>query len=120
MATFEEIPAQAHTCDAALARAFDFLGKRWNGVLLGTLIAGAASFSELSRSVAGISDSMLSERLSELAGAGLVHRRVDPGPPVTVTYQLTFAGEALLPALHELSVWAAANLSGADEALPHR
>ena len=34
------------TCDGALARAFEFLGKRWNGVILGTLTRGPAAFSE--------------------------------------------------------------------------
>ena len=27
---------EPRACDAALSRAFEFLGKRWNGVLLGT------------------------------------------------------------------------------------
>ena len=31
---------EPRACDAALSRAFEFLGKRWNGVLLGTLIQG--------------------------------------------------------------------------------
>jgi DNA-binding HxlR family transcriptional regulator len=98
-------------CDSALVRAFDFLGKRWNGVILGTLINGPASFSELRRSVGGISDSVLSERLTELAGAGLVLRTVDTGPPVAVGYTLTPAGTALLPALRELTTWSTTNLS---------
>jgi DNA-binding HxlR family transcriptional regulator len=97
-------------CDAALARAFGFLGKRWNGVILATLLSGPGGFSELRRAVAGISDSVLSERLSELCGAGLVERKVEDGPPVAVDYQLTAAGQALLPALNELSAWAAVNL----------
>jgi DNA-binding HxlR family transcriptional regulator len=106
-----EVGARPHACDVALARAFDFLGKRWNGVLLGSLAGGPASFSELSRAVSGISDSMLSDRLSELVAAGLVRRDVAGGPPVTVSYHLTPAGEALIPALNELSMWAAQNLS---------
>lgn len=97
-------------CDAALARAFDFLGKRWNGVLLGTLVSGPASFTQLKRSVAGISDSVLSDRLSELCKAGIVQRVVVEGPPVGVDYRLTPAGLALVPALHELTIWAAENL----------
>ncbi|CAM5618055.1 MULTISPECIES: helix-turn-helix domain-containing protein [Streptomyces] len=101
---------EERACDAALARAFEFLGKRWNGVLLGTLMEGSASFSELRRAVAGISDSMLSERLSQLGAAGLVERVIDGGPPVAVTYTLTPAGAALLPALKELSAWAENNL----------
>ncbi len=97
-------------CDAALRRAFQFLGKRWNGVLLGTLVQGPAGFAELKRAVAGISDSVLSDRLAELGRAGLVQRTVDEGPPVAVTYQVTEAGHALLPALDALTKWAKANL----------
>jgi DNA-binding HxlR family transcriptional regulator len=100
-------------CDAALVRAFDFLGKRWNGVILGTLISGAASFSELRRGVVGISDSVLSERLTELAAAGVIQRTVEVGPPVSVAYALTESGKALLPALRELTAWSSANLTSA-------
>lgn len=98
-------------CDAALARAFDFLGKRWNGVLLGTLLQGPAGFAELKRAVHGISDSVLSDRLAELAKAGLIRRMVEEGPPVAVIYQVTEAGYALLPALEALTRWAEVNLS---------
>lgn len=98
-------------CDSALARAFDFLGKRWNGVILGTLSSGPLGFSELKRAVGGISDSVLSERLTELAGAGIVDRTVEVGPPVSVSYCLTASGLALLPALDEIAAWANSNLS---------
>lgn len=98
-------------CDGALARAFGFLGKRWNGIILATLMNGPAGFSELRRAVAGISDSVLSERLTELGNAGLVERNVDDGPPISVEYRLTGSGQALLPALHELTVWAEKNLT---------
>jgi DNA-binding HxlR family transcriptional regulator len=101
---------EPRTCDAALARAFAFLGKRWNGVILGTLLNGPAGFSELRRAVAGISDSVLSERLSELTGAGLIERSVAEGPPIAVSYALTTSGKALLPALGELTTWASENL----------
>jgi DNA-binding HxlR family transcriptional regulator len=97
-------------CDRSLVRAFEFLGKRWNGVILGTLLSGPAGFSELRRAVAGISDSVLSERLAELGKAGLVERSVDEGPPVAVSYRLSSSGQALLPALHELSSWADTNM----------
>lgn len=105
-----ELDHEPPTCDAALARAFSFLGKRWNGVLLGTLVQGPAGFAELKRAVAGISDSVLSDRLSELVCAGLVERRVDEGPPLAVTYRASTAGQALVPALDALASWASANL----------
>ena len=92
--------------DAALVRAFDLLGKRWTGVLLGTLSGGPAGFRALARAVDGISDSMLAERLGELCDAGLVTRTVTQGPPLSVTYTLTDAGRALLPALEQITRWA--------------
>jgi DNA-binding HxlR family transcriptional regulator len=100
----------APRCNRALVRAFDFLGKRWSGVVLASLAGRPAGFSELARSVNGISDSVLSDRLSELVGAGLVERTVGPGPPITVAYALTPAGEALAPALEALATWASDNL----------
>jgi DNA-binding HxlR family transcriptional regulator len=103
---------EPRACDAALTRAFQFLGKRWNGVLLGALVQGPAGFAELKRAVGGISDSVLSERLTELAGAGLVQRQVDEGPPIAVSYQVTAAGRALIPALDALTSWASTNLPG--------
>ena len=96
--------------DAALARAFVFLGKRWNGVVLGNLREGPAGFRELSRAIGGISDSVLSDRLSDLAGAGLIARTVDEGPPLAVSYALTERGNALIPALEQISLWAQEHL----------
>ncbi len=102
------------SCDAALARAFGFLGKRWNGVLIGSLVGGPAGFAQLGRSVVGISESVLSDRLSELTRAGVVERKVHDGPPVTVTYELTPCGEALVPALRALARWANESLPPTD------
>ena len=96
--------------DAALARAFEFLGKRWNGVVLGNLRESPAGFRELSRAIGGISDSVLSDRLSDLAKAGLIARTVDEGPPLAVSYALTDRGTALIPALEQISLWAQEHL----------
>lgn len=98
-------------CAAALSRAFGFLGKRWNGLLLGVLLGGPAGFAELKRAVPGISDSMLAERLSELTAAGLFERTVEAGPPVAVTYRLTPSGQALAPAFEAITTWAEENLA---------
>lgn len=107
----DDVQHEPRACDAALAQAFGFLGKRWNGMVIGVLSSGPATFTELRRAVGGISDSVLSDRLSELAVAGLVERTVDAGPPVGVTYALTPSGAALSPVLDQLAGWAAANLA---------
>jgi DNA-binding HxlR family transcriptional regulator len=93
-----------------LARAFRFLGKRWNAVVLGHLSAGPAGFRELSRATGGISDSVLADRLAGLAQGGLITRTVDEGPPLAVSYELTDRGRALMPALEQIALWARDNL----------
>ncbi len=99
------------TLGEPLARVMTLLGKRWTGVVLATLMAGPVNFSELRRGVPGISDRVLNERLTELAGENLVSRTVIEGPPLRVRYELTEHGYALRPALGELTRWAEQHLS---------
>jgi DNA-binding HxlR family transcriptional regulator len=103
-----------HACDEAVTLAFSILGKRWNGMIVDALGAGPLSFVALRRAVTGISDTVLSDRLSELAEARLVTRDVDPGPPVAVAYALTPQGERLVPVLQQLGRWARENLAEAS------
>ncbi|KJQ54277.1 winged helix-turn-helix transcriptional regulator [Microbacterium sp. SA39] len=105
-----EVEDELHVCDAAVTLAFSVLGKRWNGMIVSSLGGGPSTFVALRRAVAGISDTVLSDRLAELAEVGLVSRTVEAGPPVTVSYALTASGEGLLPILDQLGTWASANL----------
>lgn len=89
----------------AITQVFTLLGKRWTGLIIVTLLDGPARFSRLVQLVPGVSERMLSERLSELVASGLVVREVEDGPPVNVSYRLTRRGEALRPALDELERW---------------
>jgi DNA-binding HxlR family transcriptional regulator len=98
-------------CDAWLGRAFDLLGKRWNGVILASLRPGPVGFSDLRRAVGTITDSVLSDRLIELAAEGLVERSITNSRPPGVTYTLTDAGMAILPILDQLARWASGNLA---------
>ena len=93
-------------CDAALTSVFGVLGKRWTGVVIGVLLERPARFAEIARAIPGITESMLSARLSELKDAGLVTREVLEGPPIASLYRLTPSGEALRPALVALGDWA--------------
>jgi DNA-binding HxlR family transcriptional regulator len=92
--------------DVALTRVFALLGKRWTGLIVAVLTQRAWYFSELRRAIPKISERMLSDRLSELAEAGLLTREVEEGPPLRVSYRLTEAGRALTPALEALGMWA--------------
>ncbi|WP_225845045.1 helix-turn-helix domain-containing protein [Streptomyces sp. HPF1205] len=98
--------AACASVDVALTRVFELLGKRWTGLIVAVLTQRPSYFAELRRAIPRISERMLSDRLTELADAGLVVREVDPGPPLRVSYGLTEAGQALRPALDELGKWA--------------
>ena len=101
-----------------MTQVFALLGKRWSGLIIVTLLDGPVRFSQIDRLVPGMSERMLSERLSELAAAGLVKREVDTGPPVSVRYALTRRGEALRPALIALQRWGSEELLQ-SQALAH-
>ncbi|WP_351230282.1 helix-turn-helix domain-containing protein [Streptomyces sp. NPDC002133] len=104
-----------HGCrqvDRSITHVFELLGKRWTGPIVSVLMQQPVYFAELRRAIPGISERMLSDRLTELAAAGLVVRDVDEGPPLRVSYRLTEAGSALEPALGELGRWAKSYLPG--------
>lgn len=104
--------------EAAVTSVFAVLGKRWTGLVLAALMSGPGHFTELRRAVPGISERMLSDRLTELNHLGLVIRSVEEGPPLRVSYRLTDAGMALKPAMTALSTWAEEHLPGAKGQCP--
>ncbi len=106
-------PVTADQCGPVaedLARAFRFLGKRWTAMILGHLSHGPTGFRDLARGIGGISDSVLSARLTDLTAGELITLSVSEGSPVTVTYELTERGQALMPALDLIAAWARDNL----------
>ena len=64
---------------------------------------GALRFSEIAQAVPELSDRLLSERMKELEGRGMVERNVISGPPLRVEYSLSQMGRELEPALAELA-----------------
>jgi len=86
--------------------AVQLLGKRWTGLLLYALLEGPQRFCELTNTVEGLSDRVLSDRLRELELEGVVQRVVYPQIPVRVEYQLTAKGRALEPVVLAIRQWA--------------
>jgi DNA-binding HxlR family transcriptional regulator len=103
-------PRDPVRCDEALTSVFALLGKRWTGVIIGSMLERPARFSELAEAIPGITDTMLSARLAELQEAGLARREVLAGPPIASVYELTERGAALRPALTALAGWAEQHL----------
>ena len=86
--------------------AFEMLGKKWTGLILHELAAGERCFMALERAVPSLSSRMLALRMKELEALRLVDRKVEPGPPLRVTYRLTSKGKGLEPVMRGLADWA--------------
>ena len=87
-------------------RAVELIGGRWTGAVLRALLSGVKRFTDLTKTIPGLSDRMLSQRLKELEAEGIVVRTVIPETPVRVEYSLTEKGRALQAAIEAVSGWA--------------
>ena len=88
-----------------LARSLDRVGDRWTLLIVRELMLGDRTFRDLQTSLHGISPSLLTQRLTELTGDGLVVRNEAPRRSKSVEYRLTDAGRALEPVIIELIRW---------------
>jgi DNA-binding HxlR family transcriptional regulator len=87
-------------------RAMEILGRRWTGAIVRALLSGQTRFSQLTASIPGLSDRLLSERLQELETEEIVTRRVSSEKPVRVEYHLTPKGRDLAAAVIAVTDWA--------------
>ncbi|MBO1073711.1 winged helix-turn-helix transcriptional regulator [Roseomonas marmotae] len=97
------------TAARGVQNALRILEGRWKLVILFQLFGGKTlRFSELERSIPGISQKMLVQQLRQLEKDGVVSRMVYPEVPPRVEYRLTNWGQAICPALDSLLIWAEA------------
>ena len=85
--------------------AVELIGRRWTGAILRAMMSGINRFSDLSATIPGLSDKMLSERLKELELRGIVVRRVIPETPVRIEYELTGKGRDLQEVVQAIADW---------------
>lgn len=102
------------TIGCPVAKTADIIGNKWTPLIVRDLADGHKRFSELERSLAGISPKTLSERLKRLEDAGVVDRRCFAEVPPRVEYRLTEKGHALLPVIEQMREFGSAWLM-ADE-----
>ncbi|MEU2084872.1 helix-turn-helix domain-containing protein [Streptomyces albus] len=82
------------------------IGDKWSILVVGQLRDRTLRFSELHRTVTGISQRMLTLTLRQLERDGLVTRTVHPCVPPRVDYALTPLGTTLLSSVTALAEWA--------------
>src|ERR687889_462552 len=96
----EELEEEVGTGDTCtVVDVWELLGRRWSLHILKNLkTKEVIRFNELKRSLAGISSTVLSERLLELEREGLVTKKIYPEVPPRVEYSITsIAASADLP-----------------------
>lgn len=92
-----------------LCRVEDALGilvGKWKPIILLQLLKnGTQRFSELKRSLPGITQKMLTKQLRELEDEDIISREVYPQVPPKVEYSMTEYGKGLEPILHAMHEW---------------
>jgi DNA-binding HxlR family transcriptional regulator len=92
------------------------VGDKWSVLVVALLGDGRKRFSELRRSIEGISQRMLTLTLRGLERDGLVTRTIFPTIPPRVDYQLTKMGRTLLEPISLLAEWSEENRTAIQEA----
>jgi DNA-binding HxlR family transcriptional regulator len=85
-----------------IARTADIISGKWTLLIIRDLTTGTKRFSELERSLIGISPKTLSERLSALEREGVLRRRTYAEVPPKVEYSLTEKGQALVDVIEAM------------------
>ena len=92
------------------------VGDKWSVLVVSLLGTGPMRFSQLRRSVDGISQKMLTTTLRNLERDGFCTRTVFATVPPRVDYELTALGRDLLEPVKALGDWAVANRERIDSA----
>jgi DNA-binding HxlR family transcriptional regulator len=89
-------------CPIALAS--EVLGERWTILIIFALCDGSSRFNRLQRALPRISASTLTQRLRSLEESGVISKQVRAGGGA-VEYQLTDAGDDLIPIVRKIGQW---------------
>lgn len=91
---------------AATREILSLVGDKWSVLVIVNLAAGTLRFTDIKRSIDGISQRMLTLTLRHLERDGIVTRTVFPTIPPRVDYALTPLGRTLIEPVSALAAWA--------------
>jgi DNA-binding HxlR family transcriptional regulator len=103
-------PLPVEVAECHLREVLDRVGDKWSVLVIYLLGDGTRRFTELLRSIDGISQRMLTVTVRGLERDGLVTRTVYPVVPPRVDYRLTSLGRTLLEAIGPLMEWSMAHV----------
>ncbi len=90
-------------------RTVDLIGKKWSLLIILSIFRGgrvSKRYSEIKRSLPGISPKMLSERLKELDEEDIIRKEMDHSEiPIKTFYSLTESGADLVHIIQDIKKW---------------
>ena len=101
----DKLAYDAYMASCPTRQVMSTIGDKWSALLVNALAGGPRRHGELARTVAGVSQKMLTQTLRTLERDGLVTRSITPTVPVRVDYELTELGQSLVPVLQQLKHW---------------
>lgn len=81
------------------------ISDKWVVLILRDLRSGTKRFGELMKSVTGVSQKVLTEKLRAMEEHGIVSRKVYPEVPPRVEYTITDLGATLFPIIDAMEQW---------------
>jgi DNA-binding HxlR family transcriptional regulator len=107
----ERADYNAYVAECPSRQVLDALSDKWVTLVLTALAGSPQRYSELSRTIAGVSQKMLTQTLRMLERDGLVTRTITPSVPVRVDYELTPLGHTLLPVVRAIKYWSETHIA---------
>jgi DNA-binding HxlR family transcriptional regulator len=104
-------PANVYAADCPSRQVLDLISDKWTPLIIMLLEDDPKRFSELRRSINGISQKMLTQTLRSMERNGLVTRTVYPEVPPRVEYELTSMGETLCAPMQAIVCWAEGHIN---------
>src|SRR6478735_6017538 len=98
-----EVKQRSPACWAELT--LNVVGGRWKVPILFHLADGPMRFSELKRTIEGVTQKMLTQQLREMERDGVVSRKIYAQVPPKVEYSLTPMGKSLAPVVEAMCRW---------------
>lgn len=82
-----------------------FIDDRWKTLILRDLFMGIRRFGQIKKSLAGISQKVLTQKLKKLEANGLIKRKVYAEVPPRVEYSLTDLGNSIKTVIDAMWKW---------------
>ena len=91
--------------DCPVKKTAEIIDGKWITLIIRDLLSGTKRYSELLRSLEGVSPKMLAERLRFLEEKGVISKKIYPTVPPKTEYTLTSRGRGLGPVVRAMATF---------------